>query len=62
MALCNSLRGGFNKMGVGLLSQVASDRMKGNGLKLYYGRFGLIIRKKILHGKGCQAGTCCPGK
>ncbi|KAJ7418546.1 hypothetical protein WISP_58447 [Willisornis vidua] len=58
----NQLKGGCSEMGVGLFSQVTSDKRGGKSFKLFQGRLGLNTRENYFMKGSSSIGTGCPGK
>ena len=48
IVLYNYLKGSYSEVGIGLFYQTPGDKMRGNGLKLYQGRFRLDIRRNFV--------------
>ena len=62
IALYNYLKGVCDEVGVGLFSHVASNRTRGNGLKLHRGGSDWILGKIYSPKEWLGAGTSCPGR
>jgi len=62
IVLYSYLKGGCTEVGVGLFSQVTSDRTRGNGLKLHQGGLGWLLGKISLLREWSGIATSCPGR
>jgi len=62
IALYNYLKGVCSEAGVGLFSQVTSDRTRGNGRKLHRGGLDWLLGKISLLKEWSGAGIGCPGR
>jgi len=62
IALYNYLKGGCSEAGVGLFSQLTSNRTRANGLKLHQGGLDQILGKISLLKQWSGIGTGFPGK